>query len=224
MAGDPEYLFHDSNKHSVKTRSIPFCILLGLAAACTSDRDKLTTKLDSIFLSKNFDTTLNYKDSCSLFFKEKPLFKMGQLLNQLDNSFSYSLDANGTFQNEFDLVTDHYSTDTAFTKKQASGSLNGIVYFTTDKKGRVFTLHAAWLLDIPNTAEAETEAINTLRKDFFPCLPDDFNYTQTFRRTHKLFIEDFAISRSPDSADADHGYVPHKNFIYSVTLKNDSWP
>jgi hypothetical protein len=62
------------------------------------------------------------------------------------------------------------------------------------------------------------EIMNILEKKYFPCLPPDFKGKQTCELTHKNYTEIFKLYASPDSADADHGYVPHWSLDYTMKL------
>jgi hypothetical protein len=200
-----------------------FTICILIFSCKNKNKTEKPTQLDSIFIAENFDTTKLYSKPCCLNYKGKPLLTIGQNVLQLDTSLSFRRDPNGEFEKYSEIITDYLSLDDNLTIKQTTGSLNGDISFSADKKGRIFKITASWLVDIEMTDRAETEAINTFRQYYFPCLPDNFRRNKQFSLSHKDFIEKINFYSSPDSADIDHGYKPHSSLTYEVSLlKTDS--
>ena len=199
-------------------------IIICIATISCNQKNIKTQKLsqlDSIFYSEKFDTTKLYSEPCCLQYKGKPLLTFGQNVNQLDTSLSFRPDPNGSFDKHLKIITDYLSLDDFYSAKFSTGSIDGIVFFSADKKGRIFNLSCSWTLnaDLVDTSGMETiQILNT----FFPCLPSDFKGEKAFELTHKDFVEKFSLYPSPDSADADHGYIPHWSLDYSVKLMRES--
>ncbi len=195
-------------------------IIICIATISCHQKNSKTQKLsqlDSIFNSENFDTTKLYPESCCLQYKGKPLLTIGQNVNQLDTSLSFRPDPNGSFDKHSKIITDYLSLDDFYSAKVSTGSIDGIIFFSADKKGRIFSLSCSWTLNAELVDTSGMETIHILKK-FFPCLPLDFKGKRVFELTHKDFIEKFNLYPSPDSADADLGHNPHWSLRYSVKL------
>jgi hypothetical protein len=92
------------------------------------------------------------------------------------------------------------------------------LYFSADKTGRIFRLTGNWTINGDLVDTSGMEIMNVLQKKYFPCLPSDFKGRKAFELGHKTYVEKFRLYSSPDSADADHGYVPHWSLDYDVVL------
>jgi hypothetical protein len=186
-----------------------------------SSKTEKLSQLDSIFYSENFDTTRLYSEPCCLQYKGKPLLTIGQNINQLDTSLSYRFDPNGKYDRydkNISIVTDYLSLDDYYSTKVSTGSIDGIIFFSADKKGRIFNLSCSWTLnrDLVDTSGMET--IQLLNK-FFPCLPTDFKGKQKFELTHKDFVETFRLYPLTDSIITENGSSPRWSLDYEVLLK-----
>ena len=195
-----------------------FCILTISCANKDSRTSKANpTSRDSIFLSEGFDTTTLYSDPICLQYKGKPLLTPGQNIKELDTTFSFRYDPNGKYEKHFQTVTDYLSLDDFYSADLSTGSIVGALYFSADKNGRIFRLTCDWTIngDLVDTSGMEIK--NILEKKYFPCLPD-FKGKRTFELTHKNYTETLKMYPSPDSTDADHGYVPHWSLDYTIKL------
>jgi hypothetical protein len=179
------------------------------------------SKIDSIFQSENFDTSKLYSEPCCLQYKGKPLLTIGQNTNKLDTSFSYRFDPNGVYDRDdknISIVTDYLSLDDYFSAKVSTGSIDGIVFFSADKKGRIFALSCNWTLNADLVDTSGMETVQILNK-FFPCLPTDFKGKRQFELQHKDFFETFKLNPMTDSIRTENGISPRWTLEYDVKLK-----
>ena len=200
----------------MKTLLLIICIATISCGKQNRKSEKLS-QLDSIFNSENFDTAKLYSESCCLQYKGKPLLTIGQTVNQLDKTLSFRPDPNGSFDKHSNIITDYLSIDDFYSAEVSTGSINGIIFFSADKKGRIFNLSCSWTLNADLVDTSGMETIHILNK-FFPCLPSDFKGKRTFELTHNDFIEKFKLYPSLDSGDANHNYDSHWFLDYSVKL------
>jgi len=200
----------------MKTQLLIICIATISCNQQNSKTEKLP-QFDSILYSENFDTSKLYSEPCCLQYKGKPLLTIGQNINQLDTSLSFRYDPNGRFEKHSKTITDYLSLDDFYSAKVSTGSIDGIIFFSADKKGRIFSLSCCWTLNADLVDTSGMEIINIL-KQFFPCLPNDFKGKKEFDLTHKDFIEKFTLYPSQHSADYDNNYLPHWSLDYSVRL------
>ncbi|MDN3654374.1 hypothetical protein QWZ08_01975 [Ferruginibacter paludis] len=178
---------------------------------------------DSILVAENFDTTNTNADKSCLYYKGKPLLAFGQNINLFDTTFSFRYDPNGSYQNfHRQGITDYLSLDDFYSTKLSTGTIDGAMYFTTDKQKRIFKLNISFNIDAELVDTSGMEIMNYLHDKYFPCLPPDFKGKQVFELTHKNFVEQFRLYPSPDSADVEHGFKPHWSLDYSLrpTKKN----
>ena len=207
----------------MKTLLLIICILaISCKNGIRTSKASLTS-FDSIFLTEGFDTTIAYSDPICLQYKGKPLITLGQNIKGFDTTFSFRYDPNGKYEKDFQTVTDYLSMDDFYYADLSTGSIVGALYFSADKKGRVFRLTGDWTINGDLVDTSGMEIMNVLEKKYFPCLPPDFKSKKTFELNHKNYMEKFKLFASPDSADADHGYVPHWSLDYTIELtkKND---
>jgi len=193
-----------------------------LAISCDNKSSRTSdaklTPLDSIFLAEGFDTTALYSEPVCLQYKGRPLLKLGQNIKELDTTLSFRYDPNGKYEKHFQTVVDYLSLDDFYSADLSTGSIAGALYFSADKKGRIFRLTGNWTINGDLVDTSGMEIIDLLKQKYFPCLPQDFKGRQKFELSHKNHIETFRLYPSPDSADADHGYVPHWSLDYNVVL------
>src|SRR5437868_6401518 len=98
------------------------------------------SQLDSIFSEANFDTLITYNDPCCLHYKGKPLFIIGKSIKDIDTGLSFRPDPNGKYDKFSRIVTDYLSLDDFFSANLSTGSLDGALYFSADKRGRIFRI------------------------------------------------------------------------------------
>ena len=178
---------------------------------------------DSILVAENFDTSITNADKSCLYYKGKPLLAFGQNIKLFDTTFSFRYDPNGSYQDFYRQgITDYLSLDDFYSTKLSTGTIDGAMYFSTDKQKRVFKLKASFYIDAELVDTSGMEIMGYLQDKYFPCLPPDFKGKKEFELTHKNFVEQFHLYPSPDSADAEHGFKPHWSLDYSIrpTKKN----
>lgn len=185
------------------------------------DKTNKLSQLDSIFHSENFDTAKIYSEPCCLQYKGRPLLTIGQNVSQLDSSLSFRPDPNGTYEKHSNVITDYLSVDDFYSTKVSTGSIDGIIFFSADKKGKIFGLSCNWTLNADLVDTSGMETIDILNK-FFPCLQSDFKGKKTFELKHKDFIEKFILYPRPDSVNTDHRYNPNLSLEYSVKLTKNN--
>ena len=202
----------------MKTLLLIICILTISCENNSRTSKAKPTALDSIFLAEGFDTITTYSDPVCLQYKGRPLLTLGQNIKELDTTLSFRFDPNGKYERHFQTVTDYLSLDDFYSADLSTGSIVGALYFTADKKGRIFRLTGDWTINGDLVDTSGVEIINVLKNKYFPCLPSDFKGKQTFELNHRNYSEKFKLYASPDSADADHGYVPHWSLDYTIEL------
>jgi hypothetical protein len=170
-----------------------------------SQKEKLSI-IDSIFQNENFDPTKVYSNPICLLYLGKPLLTIGQNIARLDTSLSFRPDPNLKYQEYYPIITDFISVDEYYTVKQSTGSLNGIIYFSADKSGRVFSISGSWLFDIDMTNETKQEALQTIKTKFFPCLLEslDFESKRKVAIRNMDFMETFDLV-PPDNSKSGFG-------------------
>lgn len=178
---------------------------------------------DSILFAENFDTTITYNDKSCLYYKGKPLLTFGRSIKLFDTTFSFRYDPNGFYQDfHRQGISDYLSFDDFYNTELSTGTIDGVMYFSTDKQKRIFKLEASFYLDAELVDTSGMEIMNYLHDKYFPCLPSDFKGRQTFELTHKNFVEQFRLYPSPDSAYAEQDVKPHWSLDYVIkpTKKN----
>jgi hypothetical protein len=202
----------------MKTLLTVICIL---TVACTNTNNKaIKTKLglvDSVFLEEGFDTTAIYEPSC-LHYKGKPLFVVGQDIKQFDTSFSLRYDPNGKYEKYFPAIKDYLSLDDFYSAELSTGSIVGALYFSADSNGHIFKFAGDWSIDGDLVDTSGMEIMSYLHNKYFPCLPPDFKGKQTFKLTHKNFIENFKLHYLPDTSENKNDITPHWSLNYSIML------
>ncbi len=193
---------------------ILFLIICLVTISCNeqSKKTEKTFQRESIFQPESFDTTKVYSEPCCLQYKGRPLLTIGQNVNQLDPSLSFRYDPNGSFEKYSTSVTDYLSLDDYFSVKDASESIDGIVFFSVDKKGRIFALSSNWTLNGGLVDTSGKETIRLLKK-FFPCFPPDLKGKGSVELIRKGFIEKFTVYSAMDFSNPA--------LVYSVKLTNN---
>lgn len=189
--------------------------------SCTNNAVKTATQLsqhDSILVAVGFDTTADYVDKSCLYYKGKRLLTLGQNVELLDTTFSSRPDPNGAYQNFYRLgITDYLSLDDFYSAKLSTGTIDGILFFSTEKKKRVFRLVATFEIDADLVDTSGMEIMNYMQGKYFPCLPPDIKGRRSVEVTHENFVEQFRLYPSPDSADLEHSFKPHWSLVYTLT-------
>lgn len=147
---------------------------------------------DSLFQEERFDSTRRYGPLC-LLFEGEPLLSIGQNKSELPEGLHYNLDPNGLYTNLAPQIWDYYST--YYIVEQSKGSLNGVLHFSTDSAGRIFSLTLNWIFDIEEWNEStKQETLETLAK-IYPCLDNqlDFENNRRVLIESKDYIEKFGL-------------------------------
>ena len=169
--------------------------------------------LDSIYAVEKFDSTRVYKP-LSLNYKGNPILKIGQKTIELDSALSYRMDPNMDYQGYENLITDYLSTDDNLSIELGDySSLNGIVFFSTDRKSkRIFNVSGSWYFDLQKD-NMEQVAIDSITKQLFPILKDRIQLENdwTFKLESDNQIEKFKVTQREN----DKGW----NLNYEVKLK-----
>jgi hypothetical protein len=201
-------------------KNLLFIVCL-LIYACTNNKQNIKetkfSKLDSIYASEKFDSSISYNDSICLYYKSTPLLIIGQNVKQLDTTLSFRYDPNGKYGGYFGTVTDYLSLDDFFSADLSTCSLAGALYFTADSSGKIFRFSADWTINGELADTSGMEIMGFLHDKLFPCLPSDFKGKHTFELTHENFIEKFKLNQIIDSPGTINGYN-HWTLAYSITL------
>ncbi|KGO85043.1 hypothetical protein [Flavobacterium suncheonense] len=96
--------------------------------------------IDSIFVAEKFNPSKIYSDSISLYYKGKSILQIGQSTEKLEKSLSFRPDPNLKHQNYWPYIIDYLSTDDFYTIKQTEGSINGIIFFSTNVEKKFLQL------------------------------------------------------------------------------------
>lgn len=129
-------------------------------------------------------------------------FQLGSNVGELDTLLSFRADPNLKYADNMDIIVDYLSTDTKLTIKQKTGSVNGILTFSADKKyQQIFNIKANWLFDIENTEENLKEALVSLNS-LFPKLTGkiDFDINKQYTLENRYYIEIFKLSKPQDNS------------------------
>ncbi|MDB5276121.1 MAG: hypothetical protein JWR61_1076 [Ferruginibacter sp.] len=92
----------------------------------------------------------------------------------------------------------------------------GTLYIETDNLRQIQRVRGYWAISVQMTDKTKQEAIDTIKKRFFPNTTQEFLLAEIDTIRHNNFIEQFKFFPSPDSGDIDHGYVPHWSFYYDA--------
>lgn len=190
------------------------------AIACTNNHHSTVTKrsqYDSILVAANFDTTIQNADQCCFYYKGKPLLAFGHSIELFDTTFSFRPDPNGADEDFYELgITDYLSFDDFYNVQLSTGTIDGAIYFTTDKQKRIFKLDASFAIEAALVDTSGMEIMNYLHDKYFPCLPPDFKDQQNFELIHQNFVEQFRLFVSPDSIGTEHHLKPHWTLDYTI--------
>ncbi len=156
-------------------------------------------KIDSILRTRNFNPNTTYKP-LSLHYKGKSFLSPNQTTNTLKNTFSYRPDPNGEFSHDFNYVKDYLSIDDNLSINLTQGSVNGILFFSSDQKyNRIFSISGYWTIDSKLIKDNPSEIITQISKQLFPVLKGKFELKKNWNYQHKKdnYIEHFSIE-TPD--------------------------
>ncbi len=165
----------------------------------TTNKKDQSARKDSLLQVLNFDTTKVYEPIC-LNLKGKPVVSLGQKRENLSDEFHYNLDPNGKYTDFAPKIWDYYST--YYVVEQTEGSLNGMLHFSTDNNGRIFTVGVNWLFDIYEMTEAAEQEILTTLSKLYPCLNNqlDFENRREVIIESKDYLQTFRLI-SPEEFD-----------------------
>ena len=205
----------------MKPSILTYLTILILVVSCKQN-DRKTAKnkieqnqiiLDSIYNAEKFDSRRIYKP-LSLIYKGKPILRIGQETSELDSTLSYRMDPNMDYQGYEYLITDYLTTDDNLSIELGNhSSLNGIAFFSADRKSnQIFNVSASWYFDL-NQENMEQIAIDSITKRIFPILKDKIqlknNWNYEFESESQ--IEKFKLIQR----ETDNGW----NLNYEVELK-----
>ncbi|WP_299117436.1 hypothetical protein [uncultured Winogradskyella sp.] len=162
--------------------------------------DEVEFKVDSILNAQNFNKTTQY-EAISLVYNGKPLVSLGQKIEQLDPTLSFRDDPNGDFWNKTYLIKDHLSMDKNLSMSLSKGSINGILFFSSDQiDHQIFNISGGWTIEAEVTKENESEVVNEITK-LFPCLKNNLELREDWEYINKKekYIEYFIINSSKEN-------------------------
>jgi len=103
--------------------------------------------------------------------RQSLLLVPGQNIKELDSTFSFRYDPNGKYEKHFQTVTDYLSLDGFCSADLSTGSIVGALYFTADKKGRIFRLTCDLRINGDLVDTSGMEIMNILEKNTFLVFP-----------------------------------------------------
>ena len=170
-----------------------------------------------ILRSENFDTTKIYKIPVSLHYRGNPLLTFGQTTLSLDSNLSFRYDPNGMYSEDYACIVDYLSLDDYLSIEQETGSLSGILFFSADKRKRIFHLGATWIFDTDTTKEVRKEALQAFVSRFFPTLKSEVD----FETQRKLILENAEFTEIYEFAFPDTSVSSFQKwrFYYKGRLK-----
>ena len=175
---------------------------------------------DSIVSLTNFDTLKIYGSPVCLQYKGSPLLTIGQNMLALDTGLSFRPDPNLEYSQYSPDITDYLSVDDFYYVRLNSGSLNGIIYFSTDKKKRIFTLRGSWLFDMDINNDTKNLALQAITTNLFPCIKGQLDFDKKlktkiehadFTETFELVPPDTTRGRTYDRWDLEYEVILKKN-------------
>ena len=153
-----------------------------------------------------------YSDTSTLFYKGTPLFVFNERFDKLSSRPNFYQDTTNRQGDGYSYIT----LDTFFSARQSTGTMIGTLYIETDNFRQIQRVRGYWAISVQMNDKTKKEAIDTIKKRFFPGMTQNFLLTEVDTIRHKTFIEEFKFFPSPDSGDIDHGYVPHWSFYYDA--------
>jgi len=153
-----------------------------------------------------------YSDTSTLFYKGTPLFVFNERFDKLSLRPNFYQDTTNRQGDGFSYIT----IDTFFSARQSTGTMIGNLVIETNNLRQIQRVRGYWAISVQMNDKTKQEAIDTIKKRFFPSMTPNFLLTEVDTIRHKTFIEEFKFFASPDSGDVDHGYVPHWSFYYDA--------
>ena len=137
-------------------------------------------QVDSILNSHNFNREVLY-DPLSLIYNGKPILRPGQKVENLDSTLSFRYDPNGDFWNKSYLIKDHLSLDEDLSINLKQGSINGILFFSSDQvDNQIFNVTANWTIDTDINEKNSGEIIEIFEKQLFPSLTEKIKFEENW--------------------------------------------
>lgn len=199
---------------------ISFCLLI---ISCTPspveteriyDLKSTGSVIDSILMEEGFAPGKEYAP-LSLQYLGQPIFAPGQHIRKLPGELSFRFDPNLKYQEKYPFIVDYLCTDNQFFISQTTGSLNGILYFSTDSTHQqIFNISASWLLDIDINEVTQKEAIESISNSIFPILKDKMTFEDNWSYTHEHQNYDEVFQLKAPAPDG-HWW----SFRYDVKMK-----
>jgi hypothetical protein len=159
-------------------------------------------ELERIFASNQFDPQKTY-GPISLSIDLKPFIKLGQRIEELDKRLSLQKDVNGRYSEKSALIVDYFSADTDLSAKIKEGSINGILFFSADrKKGEIFDISGSWTIDANLEDEnSKLEVEKAIVDKLFPVLEGKLQIKPnwSYAIENATLIEHFKISQPGES-------------------------
>jgi hypothetical protein len=187
----------------VQTTKLTTLILTVATIVSCSNRGVLNEKnysvgqrnTDSIVKLTNFDTLKIYSSPVCLQYKGRPLLTIGQNISALDTGLSFRPDPNLDYWQYWPDITDYLSGDDFYWVRLKTGSLNGMIYFSTDKKKRIFTLSGSWLFDIDINTDTKNLVLDAITTNLFPCIKGQLDFDKKLKTKieHADFTETFEL-------------------------------
>ncbi len=153
-----------------------------------------------------------YSDTSSLFYKGTPLFVFNERFDKLSLRPNFYQDTTNRQGGGYSYIT----IDTFFSARQSTGTMIGNLVIETNNLRQIQRVRGYWAISVQINDKTKQEAIDTIKKRFFPNARQEFLKAEIDTIIHKSFIEEFKFFPSPDSGDVDHGYVPHWSFYYDA--------
>lgn len=151
---------------------------------------ELAAKVDSILKLEHFRREATY-EPLSLSYKGKPILNLGQKVENLDSTLSFRHDPNGKYW-DINLVKDHLSVDDNLSIELKQGSINGILFFSSDQiENQIFRLSGYWTIGTELTENNKDEIIKQITEKLFPILKDKLQFESgwSFENKEENYVE-----------------------------------
>lgn len=193
---------------------IGIMIFIGVSMGKRADKKFSKTELvhnskilDSILKNEKLDTVSTYKP-LSLNFYGKPIFAIGQRLNEIDSTLSYRIDPNLDYQDFFPIVKDYITTEDklSFYKIGENSYINGIIYFSADQHSqRIFNVSGTWSFKVYDD-DVVDEMKNWLTQNLFPILKNNFEFKDrwNYKIETQNQVENFMLKGKKDNWILDY--------------------
>ena len=142
---------------------------------------ELTAKVDSVLFLENFKRDNKY-EPISLNYNGKPILSPGEKVQNLDSTLSFRYDPNGKYWDNFNLIKDHLSLDDNLSIELTEGSINGILFFSSDQiENQIFNISGNWTIGKEITQRNEDEIIKQITERLFPILTDKLKFQEDWK-------------------------------------------